>query len=68
MVLPEAPTNAVDRFTVETGDSCTGMIGGIGEGTLEDEGATFKGTLLAALGGVSPVSCEYKSFQYLISL
>ena len=62
MVLPEAPTNAVDEVTVETGDSCTGMTGGTGEGTLEDEEATFKGTLLAALGGVSPVSCEYKSF------
>ena len=67
-VLPEAPQNVVDGFTMETGGNCSGMTGETGEGTSEDEGSIFRGTLLAALGGVSPVSYEYKSFQYFISL
>ena len=29
--------------------------------------STFRGGLFATLGGTSPVSCAYKSFQYLIS-
>ena len=67
-LLPETPLNVVDGFTIETGVTGTGMTGTTGEGTLEDEGSMFKGALLVALGGISPVSCEYKSFQYFISL
>ena len=68
-VLPEAPPDGVDGCTMETGGKCTGMTGDTGEGTgTEEDAATFKGALLVALGGVSPVSCEYKSFQYVISL
>ena len=68
-VLPEAPSDSIDGFTMETGFTCTGITGGTGEGTgTKDDVATFKGIVLAALGGVSPVSCEYRSFQYLISL
>ena len=66
-VLPEAPPDSVDGFTMETGVTCTGMTGGTREGTgAEEDAATFKGALLVALGGVPPVSCEYKSFQYEI--
>ena len=68
-VLPEAPPDGVDGFTMETGGNCTGMTGDTGEVTrAEEDTATFKGAVLVALGGVSPVSCEYKSFQYVISL
>ena len=67
-LLPETPLNVVDGFTIETGVTGTGMTRATREGTLEDEGSIVKRVLLAALGGVSPVSCEYKSFQYFISL
>ena len=68
-VLLEAPPDSVDGFTMETGGNCTGMTGDTGESTgAEEDVATFKRALLVALGGVPPVSCEYKSFQYVISL
>ena len=60
-VLPEAPPDSIDGFTMETGFTCTGITGCTGEGTgIEDDVATFKGIVPAALGGVSPVSCEYR--------
>ena len=66
MVLPDAPIGDDNTFTVVAGVAGTDMSGNTGAGTAT-LAATFKGGLFATLGGTSPVSCEYKSFQYLIS-
>ena len=67
-LLPEAPPRVVEVCTIETGDNGIDMARETGEDTLEDGVATFKGAMLAAVGGISPVSYEYNSFQYFISL
>ena len=65
-VLPDAPIGGDNKFTVVAGITGTDIAGNIGDDTAT-VAATFRGGLFATLGGTSPVSCEYKSFQYLIS-
>ena len=67
-LLSEAPPCAVEVGTIETGDNGSDMARETGEDTLENGAATFKGALFTTMGGISPVSYEYKSFQYCISL
>ena len=65
-VLPDAPICDDNTFTVVAGIAGTDIAGDTGA-EIATLAATFRGGLFATLGGIAPVSSEYKSFQYLTS-